>query len=148
MDEFLIGHEKLEEYRGQDCIFDCKQWDIVSEEVPEDFRKATLKIHLRPWAYKSLCFSPKIKEINFSLGAHSCKPVPNNKKKDILEFNHYSTLSEDYLVRRWQRYAPRISENDRKMGYTNNYFWSERAIRRVFKKRLYLAKLKGEEHGI
>ena len=139
MDEFLMGNERLAEYRGQVVIFECKQWEMVSEEVPTDFRMVTMKFHPRPWAYKALCFSPRIKGINYGVGAHSCKPIPDNRVRGVLEFNHYSNLSEDYLVERWKRYAARIGENDLKRGFTKNYLWTERSIRRHFQRRLCLA---------
>jgi len=140
MDEFLIGHEKLEKYVGEVCVFNCKWWEMVSEEVPTDFRTVRLKYHYPHWAYKCLCFNPRIEEINYTPGAHSAKPRPRNITiSDVLEYNHYSTLSEDYLVKRLQRYAPRMGENDLKMGWAGSYLWDEQKIREEFKRRLCLA---------
>lgn len=139
MDEFLIGHKKLEKYIGEVCIFDCKCWEMVSEQVPTDFEVVSLKYHHPQWSYKSLCFNPKIKEINYTPGSHSCKPQPNNRIRDVFDYYHYATLSEDYLVKRWQRYASRMSANDLKMEWALHYLQSEQKIREEFKRRLCLA---------
>jgi glycosyltransferase involved in cell wall biosynthesis len=139
-DEFLQGHEKLEKYIGQVCIFDCWTWEMVSEEVPTDFSKVTLKYHYPHWAYKCLCFSPKIKEINYRYGSHKCKPIPDNKIRGVLEYNHYSSLSEDYLVKKWQRAASRLSDENLKRGIGKNYLYREEKIRKFFRKQLSWAK--------
>ena len=139
MDEFLIGHEKLEKYLGEICVFNCKQWEMIYKEVPADFKTNGFKVHSKRHAYKGICFSPKIEEINYGLGAHHCQPIPNNVIKNVLELNHYSCLSEDYLVNRWKRYAPRIGENDLKRELTTNYLWEEEKIRNYYKRLLCLA---------
>ena len=140
MDEFLIGHEKLKKYVGEVCVFDCKGWEMVSEEVPTDFKTVNLKYHYPWWNYKALCFSPKVKRIRYSVGAHSCKPKPNNIYNDVLEFYHYATLSEDYIVEKWQRTFRRLSENNLKMKWGKYCFLSEEEQRDEFKKRLRWAK--------
>jgi len=142
-DEHLIGHEKLKDYVGELCVFNCKSWEMVSEEVPADFADVTLKYHEPWWLYKCLCFNPRITEINYKRGSHRCKPVPHNKVSDVLEFYHYSSLSEDYLVEKQRKIASRMSENNLKLGF-NTPFWKgdEKAVRKEFRRRLKLAKNK------
>ena len=139
MDEFLLYHIKLEQYKGQDVVFDCKTWEMVSETIPNDFNGVTLKYHHPHWAYKSICFSPRIKDINFQLGCHSCKPTAP-KIKGVLEYNHYAALSADYMIKRWKIKASRFSEYNLKRKIALYYLCNERQIRREFNKRLCLAK--------
>ena len=140
VDELLIGYQKLNKYKGKKIIFDCKVWEMVSEEIPTDLTSVTMKYH-HPWyASKAICFSPKIENINFRPGSHSCRPVGMSEIiKDVLELYHYDTLSEDYMVQRWKRYAPRIGENDLKMGWALHYRDEEEKIKEEFKRRLCLA---------
>lgn len=141
IDEFLLYHERLEEHMGEVCVFNCKTWEMVSEELPTDFKDVTLKYHHPSWAYKSICFSPKIKEINYEPGAHKCHSEPRSKVRGVLEYNHYGALSEDYMVKRWQSRASRMSENNLKMGWAANYLDGEQEARKEFKRRLCLAQL-------
>lgn len=141
MDEFVVGHEKLGGYAGQVVVFECKVWEMVSEQVPDDFKTVTLRAYGPKPHYKSLCFSPRIKEINYTPGCHHSSPVPNNKVTDPdIECRHYSLLSEDYLVKRWQRYASRIGLRDRRMRYTEHYLQEEEKIRDYFRRNLCLAR--------
>jgi len=140
VDEFLMGHEKLRKYAGRVCVFECKMWEMVSKEVPSDFKSVTMKSYGPKRHFKSICFSPKIKEIKYTPGAHHSHPIPNNKieDEDIVCY-HYSCLSEDYLVKRWKRYATRIGKNDLIKRYTDNYLWEEGKIREEYRRRLCLA---------
>ena len=139
VDEFLIGHEKLEKYKDQMVIFRCNGWQMVSEEVPIDFSSIILKYS--DWCCKKcICFSPKIEEINYLPGCHRCNPIPNKRIEGVLDLYHYNALSEDYMVDRWKRYVPRISKLDLKKHYGKHYLWDERYIRDDYKKRLVLAK--------
>ena len=142
MDEFMAGHEKLEPYVGQLCAFRCKGWEMVSEEVPEDFNSTVImKIDAQSKYYsKTLCFNPKLTEIRYSIGCHYCRPIPYNKIEGITELKHYVSLSEDYLVKRWLRYKPRMSENDLKNRWSYFYLKSEQEIREEYRRRLCLAK--------
>ena len=142
MDEFLIGYENLEKYKGKLVVFDCKNWEAVTEEVPTDFEKVDLFFHHSKWHQKALCFNPRIEEIKYSIGCHWCDPKPSNRKNRVLAYRHYVSLSEDYMVERWQRYAHRLSGADRKMGVASHNLMSEEEIRAEF--RLRLAYAKGE----
>jgi glycosyltransferase involved in cell wall biosynthesis len=140
MDEFLIGYEKLENYKDQTAIFRCNGWQMVSEKVPTDFKTVILKYP--DWfCKKCICFSPKIEEIGFLPGCHNCTPVPNIKKtQDVLDLYHYNALSENYMVNRWKRYVSRMSELDLRKRYGKHYLWEEQVIREEYRKRLALAK--------
>lgn len=140
VDEFLIGYEKLEEYKGQDVVFRCRGWQMVSEEVPEDFSTVTLKYP--DWCCcKCICFSPRIEAIRFEPGCHRCYPKPRRKViEGVLDLYHYNALSEEYMVERWKRYVPRMSESDLKNRFGKHYLWQEQKIREEYRKRLRDAK--------
>lgn len=139
VDEFVIGFEKLINYKNQLVVFDCYNWEIVYEEVPTDFSQVNLKFHHTTWSSKCLCFNPRIRDIHYGPGCHWCFPKPKNIIKGVLEHYHYVALSEDYMVQRWKRYVPRMSENDHKMGWASYYLMEEEKIRQEYRRRLSLA---------
>ena len=141
MDEFLIDHEKAVSYAGNQVVFDCLWWEMVSEEVPENFNSITMKFNPTRLGSKALCFNPRIEAINYQPGAHLCRPVPNNRIAGVLSYNHYSALAEDYFVKRWSRYRSRTSDRDKKYGYGHHYFFSDDKIRELYKEKLCLARL-------
>jgi hypothetical protein len=140
VDEFLIGHERLESV-GSVSIFKCTGWEMVSEEVPTDFSQVRMKYAAGRWYNKCLCFSPKIKEINYGIGCHWCFPKPRViTRLPSLELYHYVALSEDYMVGRWKRYVPRMSKSDLDNGWASFYLQEEQTIREEYRNRLALAK--------
>jgi len=141
MDEFLIDHEKAEPYVGNQVVFDCLWWEMVSEKVPEDFKSITMKFNPTRLGSKALCFNPTIDAINYLPGAHLCHPVPNHRISGVLSYNHYSALSEEYLVSRWSRYRSRTGDKDKKYGYGHHYFFSDEKIRQLYKEKLCSAQL-------
>ena len=145
IDEFLIDHEKLEDYVGKDVVFDCKTWQMVSEEIPEDFDTVTLKYHFPPWDNKAICFSPRIEEINFGPGSHKCRPKPKKiVVKDVMEYKHFAALSPDYLINRWKRLSKRrlLAMGEVEKGWGSYYHAPEDVIRQEFRRRLSWAKAK------
>ena len=149
MDEFLIGYEKLEEYKGKICAFDCTVFQVVTEEIPIDFstvksiyqiirirRRRRTRGMLRE--RKTICFSPKLQHIHFGLGAHVSHPIPDNKVLDAMKCYHYAALSEDYFVNRLKSRANRILPFDLAKGRHAEYLWSEEKIREEFRRRLAL----------
>jgi hypothetical protein len=136
IDEFLIGHERLEGYIGQTRVFKCTGWEMVSEEVPTDFRTVYLKYRDRKWYNKCICFSPKIREIYYGPGCHWCHPRPSKITGRVLELYHYVALSEDYMAKRWRRYVSRMSKSDLDKGWASFYLLEEQKIREEYRRRL------------
>jgi glycosyltransferase involved in cell wall biosynthesis len=141
VDEFFFGWERAEGYIGQPVVFACRNREMVSEIVPDDLTTITSWYHDTRWHTKYLCFSPKITSINYGPGCHWCRPNPPNKVRGLMYYQHYVNLSEDYLVARWQRYAPRMSKSDKDHGWASNYLLEEDEIRRIYRRRLRSAQL-------
>ena len=126
-DEFMIGHQRLRDFAGP-VVFQCEGWNVVTHEFPNDFSAVRKGVRDSVYYEKCLCFSPRITDINYQVGAHEATPNAHIVK-GVLRLYHFNMLSEDYLVQRWKRYVPRMSENDRKQGFGIHYLFSEEAIR-------------------
>jgi len=78
----------------------------------------------------------KVLEINYSPGAHSCKPVfvEGEISKENLRRNlyHFRWLSLPFVIDRWNRNSKRISEADRKQGWGYHYFLSEEELAAMY----------------
>lgn len=87
---------------------------------------------------KVLCFnSSKIKEINYSPGAHSIKPVGDVKystnRYDLL---HMKFLNEDYIVNRYRQFKNRMSIENKNNGWGIQYLEEENKLRETFRNHL------------
>jgi len=72
---------------------------------------------------KQIIFSPRLKEINFSPGAHACAPqgklIRNNSVE--LKLLHYKYLGYDGVRNRHEHYNLRMSDYNKKNGYGAEY---------------------------
>jgi len=86
-----------------------------------------------PFYDKCLLFKrDKVLEINYSPGAHTCKPTfaQGHVSEEYLRRNlyHFRWLSLEFVVERYKRNAKRITEADRKKGYAVQYFLGEEKL--------------------
>jgi glycosyltransferase involved in cell wall biosynthesis len=135
MDEFLQGHHRLAAFNPRECpapVFLCEAWQIVTESPPTDFTTATRGVRL-PHFDKCLCFPPTLKAINYNHGCHKAEPTGDHIVSGILRLYHYNFLSEDYVVQRWKRYVPRMSQSDRDNHWGEHYLHSIQSIREMWR---------------
>ena len=89
---------------------------------------------------KMLLFSPnKIKEINYEIGAHKCKPVGELNRvimKDLMVTFHLDPLTLDMKIRKDRRNLERLSANDKKRGWGIHYKKDQNIIEDNFKNAL------------
>ena len=82
---------------------------------------------------KCILFNKKfIKEINYSVGAHSCHPVGYNNgvkfNNNTYRLLHYKYLSPSYTVNRHKMFGERLSEINKKRGWGIHYGFSSESI--------------------
>ena len=140
MDEWLCVTEEdlLEEQNNNTSLLSIKGYDMIGESKTESLTDINLFDIKRavncPGESKSLCFyRPAIREINYSLGAHHCRPVffPNKytmslktlySKKTYMN-KHMNYLGLKYIIqkmiKRYER-SHKMRKNKLATHYTNN----------------------------
>lgn len=83
---------------------------------------------------KSYCFNRHyIKEINYTPGCHTCKPVGEIKySARVYPCYHYKYIQADYMVNRYSRNLARMSEINKRHGMGSQYAQPAARIRREF----------------
>ena len=97
---------------------------------------------------KIAVFNPVIHSINYGCGAHDAAPTCP-VTQGLLILRHYCMLGEEYVVKRYQRYAARMSQMDKDNNWGWQYLQEEDKIRQQYRNDLQLAKgngLVGIEH--
>jgi glycosyltransferase involved in cell wall biosynthesis len=134
IDEFLdISENDL--LKHQPAIVQGIGYDLVGDSETK-FQDLHLGIPLH-WLDKCFLFKrSEIVEINFGLGAHSCKPV-FVEGREIKEYHrsnlyHFRWLSLEHVIERWARNAKRIPEDERSQGIAYHYFSSPEQIQEMY----------------
>jgi hypothetical protein len=133
MDEFLTGWERLEALDpDRFTVLQVTGWNIVTESPPKDFA-IPLRGMRAHHMDKPLCFSPRVGEINYAVGCHTCSPANGQVCPNILGMYHLCFLGEQYTVNRWKRYVPRMSARDKAQGWGAHYLDPEDQIRAMWR---------------
>jgi hypothetical protein len=149
MDELLeLNYNELliENNRYGSSIILTKGVNIVAESQEEDISDLNLN-ELKDGYYdrkfsKSVCFNVnKIKNINYNLGCHNCKPegiIKMSKKRYILK--HLNYLGEKYYIKkilnRYKRKSEYSKENELAVHYIDNINIIKNTFKNVIKKRI------------
>lgn len=149
IDEFLY-HVNLPEYlehfnNSRQTLIKPTGYNMVSENLPsgndqiyDEIKNGVLDNH---WSAKSIMFKPDaIKEINYSYGAHGCKPNGYVRPDYSATLLHYRYLSEDFLVKTYAERKKRLSELNRKKGWGMQYDYPEEVLREIYREHLKHAK--------
>lgn len=135
MDEFLY-HPKLNE-----ALAKCKRkrcalpmvagYNMFSHDFPDDYSRPIIdqiKNGVRAYNFdKQIIFDPnQISQINYHPGAHKCFPkYAPGANIDICDISfdllHYKYINIDYLIKRHELFAARLSEFNIKHGYGAEY---------------------------
>lgn len=76
----------------------------------------------------------KISEINYTPGCHSAYPIGEKKfSNKIYLALHYIYLSEDKMVKKYETFAKRLSEENKQRQWSIHYLKSEAEVRAEFK---------------
>jgi hypothetical protein len=141
IDEWLdINEEDLNFENNTSLIKSCG-WNMCDKYREKNYQN--LKYGIRSVQYdKFLCFNTsKIKEINYTPGAHLIAPlgdiVISNKIYNML---HMKFLDEDYMVNRYKQFKNRMSIENKNKGWGIQYRAEEEQIRVDFKNHLNTSK--------
>ena len=92
---------------------------------------------------KCFMFSPKhIREINYTAGAHTCKPVGKVSYGNSYNCYHLKFIGKNYLINRYKDYMGRLSDVNKQFGWGVHY--SPEVLKQDFEKaqRIELTKLR------
>ena len=128
VDEFLIiDWDKIATYPKPIAFKALGVQMVGSGEPLEEINKGILVSLMN----KIVLFSSCIEETNYAPGCHVAEPTCPVAQET--ELRHYSMLSEDYVVERYQRYVPRMSESDVHHNFGRHYLRPERYTRRRYR---------------
>ena len=79
---------------------------------------------------KHILFDPhRIVEINYGYGSHRCEPCGITRRGKIsLKLLHYKNMGLDYLIARNHSIAPRVSDNNKRMGIGVHYLFNDQML--------------------
>jgi hypothetical protein len=131
IDELIFSENLLEDLKTAKelgyTIIETDFFDMVSDVFPS--HDGNIHDVVKEGVYakeyrKALAFRPDcIKEINYSIGGHSCNPSGEVKflhRSKIITL-HYRYLSLEYLIHRYQAYNNRVTKESRDKGWGIQY---------------------------
>lgn len=139
-DEFPFALDMQKElqymFDNQQTICYPEIYDLYSLNFP-DYQKDKLLheivqfgVHNQSFGKQALFNPNKIKEINYSPGAHSCQPIGDVKyydKHDIYLF-HGKNISIDYVANRHIEYKKRLSAINKERGWGIHYNHTKKEV--------------------
>jgi glycosyltransferase involved in cell wall biosynthesis len=131
LDELLdIDLEKLkkESLDGSTAI-SSKAFNMINLE--DNFNIKNINHGFRVQNYdKTLLFNKKyIENINYKIGCHECNPQGIFKKsKNKYLLRHYKFINPEYTISRYKLFASRLSESNKKHGWSNKYLQTPEQI--------------------
>jgi glycosyltransferase involved in cell wall biosynthesis len=135
IDELIdISQEDLvREAASGSSIIRFEAYDMVNLENNSDW--PSIKYGVRNKLYDKLYLFNRKRtlSINYLPGAHFAGPVGDvTYSAKVYPAYHYKYLSEDYLIARYDVFAARLSDSNRKNGWTTHCLISETQIREDF----------------
>jgi hypothetical protein len=150
VDEFIF-HPNFFEAIGEarkdgNTIFVPVGYSMVSEEFPTtegQIYEEVNKGNKSGWYNKWALFDPHaITSINYSPGAHMAQPYGRVAwwKSDCLKLLHFNMVGRDYFLDRKKKIAERVSEYNKKKGFSLHNLIPEAQMRDNFEKALKVAR--------
>jgi Glycosyl transferase family 2 len=154
MDEFLYDEhlaEKLLLAKHQNVIMPkIKGYNMMSDDFPSNYEKLIteqVKYGVRSTRFdKRIIFDPKkVKEINYRPGAHLCNPefYESATADTLIDFKllHYKYLGKDYLYKKHEAYANRMSKISKEKKHGIEYLYGADHVNNVFELSKQLEKI-------
>lgn len=109
--------------QGFNMIANDLDWTLATQGAPDNNYS------------KLVCFSPKLKEINYVYGCHVAKPVGEFRlSKTVVPLLHYRSVGGvERLIERQRQYVARMSPLNHRWGLGSHYKESEEQKRREWK---------------
>jgi hypothetical protein len=119
VDEFVDCSEELLRTINA-SIIKCEGYEMVGNS--NDVESAILGVR-NYYSDKSLIFKPsKIKEINYSVGCHSCSPEGEVKYAEIpAVLRHMKYINLPYVVHRYEQLHKRLSDINKQKNWGSHY---------------------------
>ncbi len=133
-DELLdITHLELEEWHRKGATL-VPGVGINMVNMADNFDLAAIKTGYRTIDYdKILLFNKsKISEMDYSPGAHACKPHGILKASVSYSLFHYRFINPDYMVSRYAEYKSRLSSENIEYSWGYQYQFTENQVRAQF----------------
>jgi len=80
---------------------------------------------------KSVIFNPSL-DLSWEAGCHVCH-IPNDSDDEQLVLKHYKFINYDYVITRSRLLESRLSEENKKKGYSTHNTWNEKKWYAYFK---------------
>ena len=104
----LIDFWKLAREPVRPAAYNCHGWQMIGGDG-QKLEDVNLRLP-ESWD-KIAAFSPRIENINYRAGCHAAAPT-YDVVQNVLQLRHYHHLGEEYVIRRYARYAARMSQSD------------------------------------
>jgi len=129
----ITEEELINESNNGVTLFKFDGYNMVNTEGPLNLHE--LSFGFRDTIYdKTLLFNKsKINDINYQPGCHVCGPSGEVKySTNIYKMLHYKYLGVEYTVSRYKMFADRLSDENKRMGWSYHYAENEAKLRRYY----------------
>ena len=144
----LIYHDNLIELleKNQSTHIVVEGYEMMSEKLPttegQIYEELKFGYH-KPDYSKPCLFKPsKLKEINFAPGSHTADPTGDviTDQNTGIKLLHYKYLNREVLIKKYEHYKIRQSEEMKKNGWGNYQEWDSFVINSQFDSWLSISK--------
>lgn len=122
-------------------------WQVMSDKMPQnDLLEETNGFRFDNYS-KNILFSCAITDMNYTLGAHECKPV--NCRGDAIDWGsegafhvmHYKHIGGvQRTIDRYKQYKPRMSKFNRRYGHGSHYNRTVSSLKQEWAERMAISK--------
>jgi hypothetical protein len=146
MDEFVYHPCLLNILDNTDyTAFEPRWYEMFSWEFPKTGGQIYDEVTqgYEAWPKLNLWRPSEVKEINYDIGCHLCKPKGNVKLNYVesdIKTLHMRHLGSQYIIERNKNYAARMSQKNRDNGWGWHLTQSEETLKQGFEKEFALIK--------
>jgi hypothetical protein len=129
----ITEEELINESNNGVTLFKFDAYNMVNTEETLNLDEMTLGFRDSIWDKTLLFNKSKINEINYQPGCHICHPNGDVKySTNIYKILHYKYLGVEYTVSRYKMFADRLSDENKRMGWSYHYAENEVKLRRYY----------------
>lgn len=146
-DELIYHHDILNILSQTNSTYIITQgYEMISENLPTTNGQIYEELkngYFKPDYSKPCLFKPsQITNINFSPGSHTATPEGNviSNNNTGIKLLHYKYLNRDFLIKKYQNYKIRQSEEMKAKGWGNYQQWDSEILNQQFNDWLLISK--------